>query len=316
MALKKLIYFQIWGSKIEYANMLRMCINSIRCHHENDNIDMMVICDTHAWPNISNLEVKLYLVTQPPLTYGPYEKLRIMSLTNLSEYDKVIYLDNDIVVSGDLNPLFDVIEKPNVLYVASTGDFDGHTNEWNSSKIAPHSDTTLQNLIKNEIWPFNVGQFGFIPSKKMKEHLDNCYELRNSKFYEHEQMTMNTYFCTRNITDYGLTKFVKFQPTWEHAPYENFLVTHFIGMHTNANTKLELMKDYFRSIILPDIKFAVSDEPIVKDYRPFTGLFDGPRGWVMGENIPWDDQFLNIICSYGLRIWWSTPDRSKFLIRI
>ena len=76
------------------------------------------------------------------------------------------------------------------------------------------------------------------------------------------------------------------------------------------------MKDYFRSIILPDIKFAVSDEPIVKDYRPFTGLFDGPHGWVMGENIPWDDQFLNIICSYGLRIWWSTPDRSKFLIRI
>jgi hypothetical protein len=277
---------------------------------------MMIICDTHAWPNISNLEVKLYLVTQPPTALGAYEKLRIMSLTNLSDYDKVLYLDNDIVVNGDLNTLFDVIEKPNVLYVASTGDFDGHSNEWHSSKKTPYSSTTLENLKKNEIWPFNVGHFGFIPSKKMKEHLDNCYELRNSEFYEYEQIAMNTYFCTRNIIDYGLTKFIKLHPTWEQAPYENFLVTHFIGMHTPPEKKLEIMMDYFRSVILPSISFAISEEPMVKEYRPFRGIFDGPRGWVMFENIPWDQEFIKIICSRGLRVWWATPDRSKFLIRI
>jgi hypothetical protein len=277
---------------------------------------MMIICDTKAYPHISNLEVKLYLVTQPPIALGAYDKLRIMSLTNLSEYDKVLYLDNDIVVNGDVNPLFDVIEKPDVLYVASSDGVDGHSNEWHSSKMAPHSATTLENLKKNEIWPFNVGQFGFMPSRKMKEHFDTCYELRNSEFYEHEQMVMNSYFCTRNIVDYGLTKFVKLHPTWEIAPYENFLVTHFIGMHTNADTKIELMIDYFRSMILEQSIFAVSEEPIVKDYRLFTGVFDGPRGWVMCENMPWGQEFLKIICSYGLRIWWTNPGHSKFLIRI
>ena len=277
---------------------------------------MMIICDTKAYPHISNLEVKLYLVTQPPIALGAYDKLRIMSLTNLSEYDKVLYLDSDIIVTGDLNPLFDVIEKPNVLYVASPREFDGHINGWHSSKKTPHSTTTLEKFVKNEVWAFNVGQFGFIPSKKMKEHFDNCYELRNSEFYEHEQMVINSYFCTRNIVDYGLTKFVKLQPTWENAPYENFLVTHFIGMHTNADTKILLMTDYFGSMILPDFKFAVSDEPMVKDYRPFTGTFDVSRGWLMFENVPLEDKFLLSIAGLGLRIWWTNHDRSKFLIRI
>jgi hypothetical protein len=316
MPLKKLIYFQIWGSEIMYANMLRMCVNSIRCYHENDNIDMMIICDTKAYPNISNLEFKLYLVTQPPLTYGPYDKLRIMSLANLSEYDKVLYLDNDIIVTGDLNPMFDAIDKVSVLHAASIPDLTEHNREWYANQMMPYSGSVIDNLIKNKAYPFCVGHFGFIPSKKMKDHLDECYELRNNQLIGHEQMAMNMHFCTRNLLEYSLTNFINLHPTWEDVPFRRSLVTHFVGMNSGPETKLNLMKSYFVNHVLNDVRHSVCVEPPVKDYQMFTGTFNVPRGWIMFENIPMGDNFLLSIADLGLRIWWTNPDRSKFLIRI
>ena len=316
MPIKKLIYFQIWGGNVKYANMLRMCVNSIRCHHENDNIDMMIICDTKAYPNISNLEFKLYLVTQPPLTYGPYEKLRIMSLANLTEYDKVLYLDNDIIVAGDLNPMFDAIDKDGVLHVASMPDLTEHTNEWCSNKVIPYRGSVVDNLIKNQVYPFCVGHFGFIPSKKMKDHLDECYELRNNQLITQEQVAMNTHFCTRNLIEYSLTNFIYLQATWGEITFRRSLVTHFVGMNSGTDTKLNLMKSYFVNFVLNDIRLSVCDDPPVKDYQVFTGTFDVPRGWLMFENVPMEDNFLLSIAEFGLRIWWTNPDRSKFLIRI
>jgi len=316
MPLKKLVYFQLWGNNILFANMLRMCMNSIRCHPQNDNIDMMVICDTKAYQNISNLEFKLCLVTPPPIELWAYDKFRIMSLANLSEYDKVLYLDNDIIVTGDLNPMFDVIDKPNVLYTAAVSDMSEHQKEWYSNQKLPYSGAVIDNFIKHNIFPFCVGHFGFIPSKKMKDHLDEIYELRKNSMISQEQIAMNFHCCTRNIVDYSLTNFINLHPTWEDVPFKRSLVTHFVGMFSSAEIKLNLMKRYFVQFILNGMRHAVCDEPIVSNYQIFNGTLDLPRGWVLFENIVLDDNFLLRIAELGLRIWWTNNDRSKFLIRI
>jgi lipopolysaccharide biosynthesis glycosyltransferase len=256
-------------------------------------------------------------VTPPPIELWAYDKFRIMSLANLSEYDKVLYLDNDIIVTGDLNPMFDVIDKPNVLYTAAVPDMSEHQKEWYSNQMLPYSGSVLDHFTKNNIFPFCVGHFGFIPSKKMKDHFDEIYELRKNSMISQEQIAINSHFCTRNLLDYSLTKFIYLQPTWEDdVQFNRSLVTHFVGMFSPAKIKLNLMKKYFIQFVLNDMRHAVCNDPIVSKYEMFNGTLDLPRGWVMFENTVIDDNFLFSIAELGLRIWWTNPDRSKFLIRI
>jgi lipopolysaccharide biosynthesis glycosyltransferase len=50
-------------------------------------------------------------------------RLDLFSLSSTSQYNKILYLDTDIIVKGDLNKVFNVCEE-DILYVLEEGSFD------------------------------------------------------------------------------------------------------------------------------------------------------------------------------------------------
>lgn len=298
--------------------MLNMCINSIRCFIENDDIDMMVICDTHAWPLISHLNLKLALVTPPPPELGSWDKLRIMSLADLSKYEKVMYIDSDVLVTGDLHPMFDAIDEPDVLHVAPVEDYEEHKTQWYSVPFLPYSEMELENFKENNVFPFCVGHFGFRPSEKMKKHFEECYELRTKPWSNQEQSVMNRYFNTRLITRPSLKKFIQLHGMFtyfDHEKAEKKLLNHFIGCEVDPTIKITNMKNFFKSRILQGVSFVIHENCPVQNCPSISEINSKQLGWFIIESEMNEDlsDRLSDQCS---RVWWVHPDGKKLLIRI
>jgi lipopolysaccharide biosynthesis glycosyltransferase len=58
-------------------------------------------------------------------------RLNIFNFTSLSNYDKILYLDTDIIVKDDINKVFNVC-KEDILYVLEEGEIDSIHSHWGS----------------------------------------------------------------------------------------------------------------------------------------------------------------------------------------
>jgi len=56
-------------------------------------------------------------------------RLDLFELSSISNYEKILYLDTDILVKDDINKVFDVCNE-DILYVLEEGEIDSHTDFW------------------------------------------------------------------------------------------------------------------------------------------------------------------------------------------
>jgi len=56
-------------------------------------------------------------------------RLDLFQLPSITKFDKILYLDTDIIIKNDMNPLFSVIEE-DILYVLEEGTIDHHLDFW------------------------------------------------------------------------------------------------------------------------------------------------------------------------------------------
>ena len=56
-------------------------------------------------------------------------RLDLFHLKSVANYDKILYLDTDILIKDDINKVFDVC-KEDVLYVLEEGEIDSNTDYW------------------------------------------------------------------------------------------------------------------------------------------------------------------------------------------
>ena len=117
----------------QYVDMFFLLLESILIYGNlNDNTDILVYTSTEF----------MEIISQSPLfgdgkikfeindTYDNIDKackarLDLFELESISNYDKVLYLDTDILVKGDINKVFDVC-KEDILYVLEEGEIDSN----------------------------------------------------------------------------------------------------------------------------------------------------------------------------------------------
>lgn len=73
-------------------------------------------------------------------TYGAIEqackaRLDLFQLQSISKYDKILYLDTDILVKDDINKVFEVC-KEDILYVLEEGAIDDDRDYWGKVYLA------------------------------------------------------------------------------------------------------------------------------------------------------------------------------------
>lgn len=249
---RHLIYICFTGQK--YFEIAQLLISSIGKRVTRNDVDILIRTDSETMPFVRqwlaqyqeycpNRDIRFKLSTSNLKMY----QYRFQIDHNFKEYDKILYLDTDILIANShINSLFDEQLNYDTAYVVhESRDFNRH--EW-SYKDYTHSQ--IMAMTNRDIFPFNNGQFMFRYSPTMKTHFDNVIQLTESKPYNSfiDQQSMNHYFNTQFLTDGNVLKeYTKLFATDQTVPQYKECIMHFSGNIHEGQWKLDIMKSYNRN---------------------------------------------------------------------
>jgi O-methyltransferase len=138
-----LIYICVFHQK-SYINLLELLVNSIE-ENSGDliNTDILILTTSDFLPNIKEkinnvFNVKYMILDNlTTLFQAGCARLNIFSYENIDKYEKILYLDTDILVAKSLNNLFDLEISSDKIYALEEGtiEHDYHGGQFfNESK--------------------------------------------------------------------------------------------------------------------------------------------------------------------------------------
>jgi hypothetical protein len=245
-----LVYFTVGYNKV-YIDVLNLAIKSL--NYFNPLLDILVICDkTFESECKSKLPENVIIVPVPDSTqpaFASINKLKIFNLYDIQKYDKVFFLDTDIITHTDIIPYFEKIIKQDTLYVY-TEDTDPLANAQPWFSYNNYNQADLERLQRENIHPFNAGCFGFYPTNTMRDHFNNILDFikdYKGSLHIYEQSFMNVYFNKINNTDRTLLT----KDTYIMFPYRNYPIQshegkliHFTGLVGEGAIKYRDIKKY------------------------------------------------------------------------
>lgn len=267
--MKNLIYFVV-GCAPDYVDLLEFSLTTLCMTNALHNVDILVICDNDyvkyvkkvlPWVNIHITE------NNPTPVHASIRKVEIFDYEHMNKYNKVLYLDCDIIVKGDISAIFDIDFLPDYLYVKTESlDLEMHQEPFFCFK--PYTKSEMKRFHKHQQHVFNCGQFAFLNTPQNKRHFENVRDLivANSSFVLYEQPFMNYYFNTNFKTDSkpldGICALLQATPTdvlenleeeWSNRGEK---IIHFINCLQNYKDKLKNMRLFFN--LLYSRKLSIS----------------------------------------------------------
>lgn len=252
---KNLIYYTIFFNK-GYVELLDKSVSSI-LDKGVPNFDLLLITDEDTkrvielMPFTKRISPK-YLILDTPVdgVEASQNKVRVFEYEGIDEYDKILFLDCDVVCLQDIKTIFNCDLEHDTLYTARNSNLGvGHLKSFH------HGFEFLDNSYIREMtiarqMPFNAGQFLFRNSDRMRIHFDNvCWFMTNwAGEYFFEQAFMCYYFCKAYMADDTvLQKYMSIISTSTTSEYnitEDTCLVHFIAPPLDAKTKIKFI-DFF-----------------------------------------------------------------------
>lgn len=244
--MKDLVYYTV-GFSPAYIGVLELSVRSLRISGWKG--DVAVLCDASFLDECKRrIGSDVHYFTFPN-SKTPEEasinKLRIFELPTIHSYNRVFFLDCDILVHMNLSVLFDRITRPGILYVYTENRLQtSHTNILYG--LQDYTEDELAFFSANSVHVLNAGCFAFLRTDAMKAHFSAILEMIRTHVgpFFYEQSFMNAYFNRNGQTDRTLLVDSNYVfPPQEGKPYPNTLL-HFAGNPGNGNTKYRRMKLY------------------------------------------------------------------------
>ena len=212
-------------TQLKYVEMLFLLLKSIILFGNlDDNTEILIYTSTQFRDIIeSKLENNSKIKFEVNDNYHNIDKackarLDLFNLESVKRYDKILYLDTDIIIKDSINKVFEVC-KDDILYVLEEGSIDHPKcgEFWGKSlfgkEINYYEDKSA----------FTSGILLFKNSKKMKDLFDIIIQdikKRNHSFYDQPHIVYNafkfnlfnnkilkSYACT-NVTDIHVDKVI------------------------------------------------------------------------------------------------------------
>lgn len=259
---KNLIYFTVYGNG--YYQLLKILLESIHKKTPTKNFDILFICD-------ANMKKKLvpsgftkhfncnYMVVSEPEDgiEASKNKCKIFDWVGINEYNKILFLDCDIMALKNVNSIFEKNYESGYLYTIYNTTLNDDALNGMYHSVTKTSKANLEYYRQQNQIAFNCGHFLFVNSLKMQSHFANVRWFMNNfpGSYFFEQAFMVQYFC-RNI----LTKVDVLQEDFKiiiipnnrdmiklHNDETVFL--HFAGPPLDFNRKLEFIDNYGKAYL-------------------------------------------------------------------
>ncbi len=253
---KYLLYTLINFHTKPYLQRFEIFLKSILLFSDSYDYDILILCSKNAKESLQKMDIiKLfnnikYLVIEDSqdLYHALLSKCDIANYKDILKYEKVLYIDCDIIIQCNLNDIFNNAPlKQNLLYAPAEGTITGRHWYLNS-----YTESNIERLEKQGTKSFNSGEFMFIPTKKFLQHFKNVKKLgENFKGKKHfyDQSFFNYYFNIHNLscTDY-MTDIVKMFPENDKF-YPNKCILHFAGIGRYMK-KAKIMQNYLNKLRL------------------------------------------------------------------
>lgn len=236
--IKRCIYYVVGGDP-EYAKMLEASVQSVRrIHHAS--VDIVVLTTPEYAEHIALQGVKVLDCLDKSQTAFETSMRKLDIPDYLRQYDVVLYLDCDILVTASLDPLFALVRDKTKLYAVREGGPQHHGHIFWS--LLRHTCADLASFAERDMGVMNAGQFAFVPSETMYRHFAAMRTLicEHDGPYFVEQSFMNHYFASvaPDAIDWSLSGFVKLSAR-QYEP--GFTLAHFADSSMPWHRKLELM---------------------------------------------------------------------------
>lgn len=250
---ENLIYFSVYFDE-GYVELINNNLLSI-LKYSTINFDVLIITDEitqnliNQQPFVKQIKPK-YHITSTPLdgVEASKNKILIYDYIDIDTYDKILFLDCDIVAMGDIASIFSICDDNEKLYTVT-----GKNVTFNHHRIFFHGfDVVKQDFILEMTeatqYPFNAGQFIFRNCTKMRKHFSNLKwfmrEWPGKYFFE--QAFMCYYFCKAKITSNIINNKIALMSTVFNntCDLQNKILIHFTAPPLNAYKKINFIKDF------------------------------------------------------------------------
>lgn len=245
---KNLIYYTIYFNK-GYIELLNKSILSILDTSEI-TFDLLLITDEDTkklilqQPFVKKIIPK-FLITETPFDgiESSQNKILIFNYEKIKNYDKVLFLDCDVVCIKNINIILKEDIQHDILYTARNINLGYWHHKTFHHGFEFLGDGYVKEMTLAKQMPFNAGQFLFKVSDRMLCHFKNIKWFMDVWCGEYffEQCFMNYYFCKNYLTDDSiLQKYMSIMSTTTTTEY-NFngdtVLVHFIAPPLDAETK-------------------------------------------------------------------------------
>lgn len=251
--IKNLIYFSVYFDK-GYVELMNNSLMSI-IKHANINFDILIITDKATKKLIAKQPFAKHIRPKYHITPMPIDgveasknKTLIYDYVNVDAYDKILFLDCDIVAVGDIIKVFDVCIDHNKLYTARGVNIDYHHHRSFHHGFDVVRQDFIDEMTATQQHPFNAGQFMFRNSNVMRKHFRNLNWFMRvwPGEYFFEQAFMCYYFCKAKITDDALNNHLALISTVVENSYSlrGKTLLHFTAPPLDAITKINFINNF------------------------------------------------------------------------
>lgn len=206
---KNLIYFSIFLSE-DFLSLLDLCLKYILKNSKDINFELLFITDEIFKEKIISLDIYKnftchFHIIDPPLTgiVASTKKLIIHDFSMIENYEKILYLDCDIICIKDIKHILNIETLPEFLYAATNNRIKsaGLCSPCHSLMYLTKKDAEYLFDNTDVIFPFNAGQFLFLNTKRMRLHFENIRWLLEvwPDIFFFEQSFMNHYFVLNGL---------------------------------------------------------------------------------------------------------------------
>ena len=253
---KLLIYFTL-SIKKEYIHLLLLLIKSIRTYG-NFTGDLLLITDGNnnytayiekKVKNISNDNDNIYFmyIKRQDFFRSYFNRLLIFSYKHINRYNKILYLDSDILILNNINKIFMLLDKKKEdkkVYSVKEGSLDNPW--WGGTSF--FTKKNLEHFKKaKQMDAFNAGILLFQNNKHIVKHFDDMIKKREEWLNLKKPIPVCLDQCfivyvlsmSNSIDNQKMNKYVDLNPTTKLGNNNmNKTIFHFQGQTGNPSSKI------------------------------------------------------------------------------
>jgi len=256
---KNLIYCCVFYNK-DYFKLLDLLLKSLRMYSPQDNFDFLVITQKDLEPSAKELgrslgiDLKTFCLECSTIFQAACSRLFIFDYPQVQEYEKLLYLDTDILIKAPLEPIFDLLNgAKDLLYGIESGTVESlnfGAQFFNFNQI----DKSLTGINSGTLLFFNSIQMKSL-FQRIRDHVESFTQSGNKPPYCMDQPFINFHSIKDGLYDNCmLNPFVSlFEGNDTVDNYTSSSICHFSFPIGNFGHKFYRMKEFLNKTLLKEI---------------------------------------------------------------